>query len=111
MAVCNGSRVPLLVDSDKPETPAPEPAQGDATPAVETPVAALPSIYLVMPAEQKQATIPLDVQQLRRSLVAWTCQAIAVCITILTSGLVLMMLAITLIAKEECEAMKGPKDP
>ena len=111
MAVCNGSRVPLLVDSDKPETPAPEPAQGDATPAVETPVAALPSIYLVMPTEQKQPITSLDVQQLGRSLMAWTRQGIAVCITILTSGLVLMMLAITMIARDECEAVKGSKDP
>ena len=100
-----------VVDSDTRQTLAPEPAQGDATPAVETPVAALPSIYLVMPKEQKQATSPVDVRQLRRSLVAWTRQAIAVCITILTAGLVLMMLAITLIAREECEAVKGPKIP
>ena len=97
--------------SDTSQTLAPEPAQDDATPVVETPVAALLSVYLVMPKEQKQATSLADARQIRRSLVAWTRQAIAVCIIILMAGVVLMMLAITLIAREECQAVKESKIP
>ena len=102
-----------LVDStsDTSQTLAPELAQDDATPVVETPVAALPSVYLVMPKEQKQATSLADARQIRRSLVAWTRQAIAVCIIILMAGVVLMMLAITLIARDECQAVKESKIP
>ena len=59
-----------------------------------------------MPKEPKQATHLADARQIRRSLVAWTRQAIAVCIIILMAGVVLMMLAITLIAKDECKAVK-----
>ena len=95
--------------SDTSQTLAPEPTQDDATPVVETPVAALPSVYLVMPKEPNQATHLADARQIRRSLVAWTRQAIAVCIIILMAGVVLMMLAITLIAKDDCKAVKESK--
>ena len=98
----------IIVDSTSAtsQTLAPEPpTQDDATP-VETPVAGLPSVYLMMPKQPEQATHLRDAREIRRSLVAWSRQAIAVCIIILMAGVVLMMLAITLIAKDKCKAVK-----
>ena len=96
----------MLVDSATSQTLAPEPpTQDDATP-VETQVADLPSVYLMMPRQTEQATHLRDAREIRRSLVAWSRQAIAVCIIILMAGVVLMMLAITLIAKDKCKAVK-----
>ena len=89
------------------QTRAPEQqTQDDATPAA-TQVADIPSVYLMMPRHSEQATTHLrDAREIRRSLMAWSRQAIAVCIIILMAGVVLMMLAITLIAKDKCKAVK-----
>ena len=89
------------------QTLAPEPpTQDDATP-VATQVADLPSVYLMMPRQAEQATTHLrDAREIRRSLMAWSRQAIAVCIIMLMAGVVLMMLAITMIAKDNCKAVK-----
>ena len=88
------------------QTLAPEQqTQDDATPAA-TQVADLPSVYLMMPKQPEQATHLRDAKEIRRSLVAWSRQAIAVCLIILMAGVVLMMLAITLIAKDNCKVVK-----
>ena len=88
---------------------APEPpTQDDATPT-ETPVAVagLPSVYLMMPRGQaEQATHLREAKEIRRSLLAWSRQAIAICSIILVAGVVLTMLAVTLIAKDNCKAVK-----
>ena len=87
---------------------APEPpTQDDATPT-ETPVAVagLPSVYLMMPKQPEQATHLREAKEIRRSLLAWSRQAIAICSIILVAGVVLTMLAITLIAKDSCKAVK-----
>ena len=87
---------------------APEPpTQDDATPT-ETPVAVagLPSVYLMMPRQAEQATHLREAKEIRRSLLAWSRQAIAICSIILVAGVVLTMLAVTLIAKDNCKAVK-----
>jgi len=87
---------------------APEPpTQDDAIPT-ETPVAVagLPSVYLMMPRQAEQATHLREAKEIRRSLLAWSRQAIAICSIILVAGVVLTMLAITLIAKDSCKAVK-----
>ena len=101
-----------LVDSANSATGqtlgAPEPpTQDDAIPT-ETPVAVagLPSVYLMMPRQAEQATHLREAKEIRRSLLAWSRQAIAICSIILVAGVVLTMLAITLIAKDSCKAMK-----
>ena len=102
----------LLVDSANSATGqtlgAPEPpTQDDAIPT-ETPVAVagLPSVYLMMPRQAEQATHLREAKEIRRSLLAWSRQAIAICSIILVAGVVLTMLAITLIAKDSCKAVK-----
>ena len=102
----------ILVDSANSATSqtlgAPEPpTQDDATPT-ETPVAVagLPSVYLMMPRQAEQATHLREAKEIRRSLLAWSRQAIAICSIILVAGVVLTMLAVTLIAKDNCKAVK-----
>ena len=76
----------------------PELARDDATPGTpEEVLSALPAVYLISPTQGTDRT-PLDVQQVGQALLTWTRQWIAICLIVLTAGLVMIMLALSLMA-------------